>query len=211
MNSEGKKVEGKKVEEAGSEIRSAGRPRSAEVDNGILEAVLDIIAEQGLAAVCIEGIAARAGVGKASIYRRFDSKEELIVSALVHMREQHPRVSDRGSVRERLVSLLDALRHSLADTRDGRIMLAVLSSGQDNPQLSSLVYERIVKFRRSTVEAIVLEGMSAGEFVHHDNVESVVSALVGSSIYLAMWSSLDAPGGTSTEDVVELVLGKSSG
>ena len=58
-----------------------GRPRSSEADDATLWATLDLLAERGYAGLTMEGIAARAGVGKATLYRGWKSCEEVIVAA----------------------------------------------------------------------------------------------------------------------------------
>jgi len=60
----------------------AGRPRDPACDAAILQATLDIFAEHGYGGVSMDGVAARAGVGKATIYRRYRSKDELMLEAL---------------------------------------------------------------------------------------------------------------------------------
>ncbi len=62
-----------------------GRPRSALARKSILDAALALFGEQGLEAMSVEGVAARAGVGKATIYRRWDSKEELVADAIAEL------------------------------------------------------------------------------------------------------------------------------
>ena len=65
-----------------SEPRLPGRPRSEQADQAILSAALDLFAECGPDALCIEQVAAKAGVGKATIYRRWPGKEEMLVDAV---------------------------------------------------------------------------------------------------------------------------------
>src|SRR4029453_16014511 len=74
--------------EAGSAgtTRRPGRPRSEQAEQAIIEATLDLFAEQGFEGVCVEAVAARAGVGKATIYRRWPNKEELLLAALSSMK-----------------------------------------------------------------------------------------------------------------------------
>src|SRR4030095_14956520 len=67
-----------RAEPAGPRI---GRPRSETAERAIIEATLDLIAADGLSAVSIEGVAAKAGVGKTTIYRRWPNKEALICDA----------------------------------------------------------------------------------------------------------------------------------
>ena len=62
--------------------RKPGRPRNASVDAAIIQAALEMLDEVGLQAVSMDGVAARAGVGKATIYRRWDSREDLLIDAV---------------------------------------------------------------------------------------------------------------------------------
>src|SRR5690349_24183101 len=84
-----------------------GRPRSAEADRAILTATVDLLAERGLAAMSIEEVAARAGVGNTTIYRRWPSKGLLALDAFVDsFREEQP-LPDTGTLRGDLLSALD--------------------------------------------------------------------------------------------------------
>jgi len=65
-----------------------GRPRSVESHQAILQATLDLLGEVGFDCMSIDAIAARAGVGKTTIYRRYSSKEELVASAIESLREE---------------------------------------------------------------------------------------------------------------------------
>ena len=187
-------------------LSSRGRPRSEDVNQGILDAVLNSLAEGGLTAVRIEGIATRAGVSKASIYRRFESKEDLIVAALVHMRAQNPIGPSEGTARERLRFMLDGLRSSMARDRDSRVMLAVLGSHQGNVKLAELVFERIAEPGRAMVRSIIVDGINAGEFKPEINLELVLPQLVGPMFYLGIWSMIDSVAHISTAELIDAVL-----
>src|SRR5215472_3964049 len=90
-------------------VRKAGRPRSEQADRAIIEAALDLFAESGPEGLCIERVAARAGVGKATIYRRWPGKEDLLLDALAALTVPLP--APKGvSVREDLAALVDAMR-----------------------------------------------------------------------------------------------------
>src|SRR4051812_38737959 len=84
--------------------RPPGRPRSERADKAIVDATLALLVEEGgVSGVSIEAVAARAGVGKTTIYRRWPNKEALIIDALAALRE--PIVEPRGqSVREDLIT-----------------------------------------------------------------------------------------------------------
>ncbi|MGH2503871.1 MAG: helix-turn-helix domain-containing protein, partial [Ktedonobacterales bacterium] len=81
-----------------TELRRPGRPRSAQADQAILDAALELIAQEGIQGMSIEGVAARAGVGKTTIYRRWPNKDALALDALRTVKP--PIVSfDTGNLR----------------------------------------------------------------------------------------------------------------
>jgi len=67
-------------------IRKPGRPRSAQAHKAILDATLELLAEEGFHGLSIEAVAAKAGVGKTTIYRRWPSKDELVMDAILKCR-----------------------------------------------------------------------------------------------------------------------------
>src|SRR6516165_3387937 len=78
------------ADSAAGEPRRPGRPRSEQADHAILSAALDLFAESGPDALCIEQVAAKAGVGKATIYRRWPGKEDMLLDAIGMLRSQLP-------------------------------------------------------------------------------------------------------------------------
>src|SRR5882757_5788556 len=91
---------------ADQDRKAPGRPRSPQADEAIIEAVLDLLAEgTPFEALSIEAVAARAGVGKATIYRRWSSKETLLVDAVATLKGDPARISG-VSVREDLITLI---------------------------------------------------------------------------------------------------------
>jgi AcrR family transcriptional regulator len=190
-----------------SVLKVRGRPRSEDVDLLILESVLDTIAEGGITKVTMEGIAQRAGVSKASLYRRFPTKADMAVAAVERMRQEIPIIPSRGSAYERLLFLMEATRAGIHGSRYGRIMLAVISHGQERPELAQLVYERILLPRRQRVREIVEQGIQNGEFPSTLNIDVVMPTLIGPMLYLGMWSMCDPVLETKTEDVLRSVMG----
>src|ERR1700721_29190 len=88
--------------------RRVGRPRSMKAERAIIAAALDEFAEAGPQGLCIERVAAKAGVGKATIYRRWPGKEDLLLDAIASLKT--PRPEPRGdSVREDLVALMQTM------------------------------------------------------------------------------------------------------
>src|SRR5262245_23122687 len=96
------------------ETRRAGRPRSLQADRAIIDATLEVFAESGAEGLCIEKVAAKAGVGKATIYRRWPGKEDLLLDAISAMRWPLPKPKGE-SVREDLAALVDAIGRETGD------------------------------------------------------------------------------------------------
>ena len=188
-------------------LKVRGRPRSEDVDLVILESVLDTIAEGGITKVTMEGIAQRAGVSKASLYRRFPTKTDMAIAAVERMRQEIPVIPSQGSAYERLLFLMEATRTGIHGSRYGRIMLAVISHGQERPELAQLVYDRILLPRRQRVLEIVQLGIQNGEFPSTLNIDVVMPTLIGPMLYLGMWSMCDPVLETRTEDVLRSVMG----
>lgn len=188
-------------------LKVRGRPRSEDVDLVILESVLDTIAEGGITKVTMEGIAQRAGVSKASLYRRFPTKADMAIAAVERIRQESPVIPSQGSAYERLLLLMEATRTGIHGSRYGRIMLAVISHGQERPELAQLVYDRILLPRRARVREIVEQGIQNGEFPSTLNIDVVMPTLIGPMLYLGMWSMCDPVLETKTEDVLRSVMG----
>src|SRR6185312_12309336 len=90
-------------EEAG--VSKGGRPRSVQSQQAILDATLTLLAAEGFDAMSIEAIAARAGVGKKTIYRWWNSKEALVIDAIKNVQQVKNPVIDTGSLRDDLIAL----------------------------------------------------------------------------------------------------------
>ena len=85
-----------------------GRPRDPQVDEAIFAATLELLAEQGYAQLTIERIATRAGIGKASLYRRWPDKVSVVLEA-VSRHPQRPSAPDTGSLRDDMLAYLRTL------------------------------------------------------------------------------------------------------
>src|SRR6478736_6442098 len=90
-------------------VRRPGRPREQRADNAIIEAALQLFAEEGYHSMSVEAVAAKAEVSKATIYRRWAGKRELVIDALATLNDDFPRETDPlppGSTRDRLLMCL---------------------------------------------------------------------------------------------------------
>jgi AcrR family transcriptional regulator len=164
---------------AGVEIhRPPGRPRSAEADRAILRATVDLLAEEGYAGVTMEGVAAKAGVGKATVYRRWPSKSALVVDAVDTCREHALQPPDTGSVREDLLAFVRGFMHHLRTSDAGRVMPALVAELARSPELASAFREGFVQPRRAKVLEAVRRGVERGEVREGVDAELVADAVV---------------------------------
>jgi AcrR family transcriptional regulator len=159
-----------------------GRPRSAEADRAIIQATLELIAEEGLAPVTVEAVAARAGVGKTTVYRRWAGKDELVVDALASLNDDLEPIG-AGPASERLIRLLDQLRLRAQGTVGGRIFPAMAACSGTHPQLWALFHERVLEPRRELLRSLLREGVRTGELRADLDIELAVNLLVGGMVY----------------------------
>src|SRR5258707_1829056 len=97
-------------------VRRPGRPRSERAEQAILDAALEAIGDCGVDGVSCEDVAARAGVGKATLYRRWPGKEDLLIAAFAALKQPLPQ--PRGeSVRDDLIAMLEVMAEDAEDTR----------------------------------------------------------------------------------------------
>jgi len=158
--------------------RRAGRPRSEHADRAIITAALEEFAESGPDGVGIERVAARAGVGKATIYRRWPGKEDLLLDALGALRIPLPQPKGE-SVRDDLVALLEALRTQAADPRLVRQFALLMGEGDRYPRLLERYVEAVVEPRREMLRAVLRRGVATGELREGTSVELAVDLLTG--------------------------------
>lgn len=162
--------------EAGA-TRSPGRPRSTRADEAIIDAVLDLLAEGStVESLSIEAVAARAAVGKATIYRRWPGKNELLVDALRRLKGT-PRMPDTGTVRDDLVTLLTAVGDHV-DPRAAQIMPCLVPQVARSAERYGL-YQEMVEARRGIMRAVLQRGVSRGELRDDVDVELMLVLLTG--------------------------------
>ena len=143
--------------------RPPGRPRSAEADRAILRAAVDLLADEGYGGVTMEGVAARAGVGKATVYRRWPCKSALVVDAVTACREAGVPRPDTGSAREDLLAYVRGFMHHLRTSDAGRVMPALVAELSRHPELATEFREGFVQPRRAKVLEAVRRGVERGE------------------------------------------------
>lgn len=190
---------------AGADAPTRGRPRDAALDRRIAQAALDVLADSGIAGFTIEAVAHRAGVGKATIYRRYSGRDDVLAAALDHLRDDIPMATGEGSARERLEAALDFIRTPMTHTRGGRVMAQVISAGAQHPDFLAVFYDRVLGPRRSMLVSILREGVAEGWVDPDADLEAAVTLLVGPMIFLKVWHGTPVASVT-TDQIVALAL-----
>lgn len=185
--------------------RAPGRPRDPKLDAAILEATLQLLASDGYEGLTIEAVAAMAGVGKASVYRRFSGKEELVVEAVASLSEQPERREGMG-VRDELVALLETVRRKNDSSLSGKIFPRLLSAGIENPMLLQRYREQVLDPRRQLFVDVVQRGMEAGVIRPDVDPGHAVDLLVGPMVYRNLIRNDPPPGPELAALIVDDVL-----
>lgn len=161
-----------------------GRPRSERAEKAIVEATLDLLAEEsGVAGVSIEAVAARAGVGKTTIYRRWANKEALIVGALAAAKT--PLSEPAGvSLRADLLMIARAMRAERLH-RHARCFWNVVGGSEKHPELFARYKNDVIEPRREVLRRVVRRGVERGEVRPDADVEVVIGLLVGAFAHRA--------------------------
>src|SRR5215472_11295746 len=197
------------VQMPGDATRRAGRPRSVQADRAIIDATLEVFAESGVEGLCIEKVAAKAGVGKATIYRRWPGKEDLLLDAIGAMRSPLPEPKGE-SVREDLAALVDAIGKETGDPRRVRQFALLLGEGAAYPRLLERYVEMVVEPRRDLVRTVLKRGVATGELREETNVEAAVDMLTGAVLARPRAGRDRADRGYARRVVDELLTGLAS-
>ncbi|MDZ5444486.1 TetR/AcrR family transcriptional regulator [Micromonospora sp. 4G57] len=146
-------------------------------DEAIIEATLDLLAEgSSIETLSIEAIAARAGVGKATIYRRWPGKDALLIDALRRLKGIQPQPAGH-SVRDDLVLLVGAVGHNI-DPRAAKIMPCLVPEVNRSPDHFQL-YQNIIEPRRKLMREVLRRGVATGELRADLDIELTMALLTG--------------------------------
>ena len=141
-----------------------------------MAAALELFAEQGYAGLSIDAVAARAGVNKTTVYRRWPSKAELVTAALYAMRDEDPPPPDTGSLERDLVELLENMAAALATPRK-RALVSSFVLGNADPELRALM--RRMREERPAIPPVVFQrALARGELPKGSDLPLITSALL---------------------------------
>jgi AcrR family transcriptional regulator len=178
--------------------RQIGRPRDARADRAILETTLELIAERGIHAFRTEDVAARAGVGKGAIYRRYRSKDELVTAAVAALVREEIEVPDSGSTRGDLLVLMREAVELYRSPLPARLMPKLIGAMAEHPELARAVREGFLAGRRSALSEVLRRGVERGDLRADLDLELALDVLGGPLFYRLL-----VTGGPLDEQLVE--------
>lgn len=186
-------------------LRGPGRPRSAAAHQAILDAALAILAESGFESLTIEGIAARAGVGKTTIYRRWPNKDLLLVEAIAGLVTTEDPLPETGAIRDDLLWIARRIREQYEQGPFGRVLPALLSAQLTRPEFGEALRKSIVEPRRAGVLGLVERAVERGELRPGTNPSTIVD-LVTAPMFYGHVVMGRLPGYDDLEVIVDTVL-----
>lgn len=181
-----------------------GRPRSEEVEHAIIQATTGLLAEVGYESLSMEAIAARAGVAKTTIYRRWDNKEDLVFAALAQLKRPLPALGGTD-VRADMLTLLDNVRRQWTDSVHGELMHRLSVGGLDHPELYRQFRERLIAPRRAVMLGVLSRGRDEG-LIRADVDLPLVLDLMIAPILSAAFTHQPLPTPAELRLIVDIVL-----
>ena len=161
--------------------RKAGRRRDESKDDAILLATRELLAERGFDGMTMDAVADRAGAGKATVYRRWPSKVQLTVDAVVCARgvaQTVDDIPDTGSLRSDLL----AVRYGRPRTDDdSELMSGLMSAVKENPEVAAVFHEQFVRSRVNMMRGLLERAQARGELrddIDLDMVAAVAPAMI---------------------------------
>jgi AcrR family transcriptional regulator len=170
--------------------RKVGRPRSTKAHQAILNATLELFADEGFDAMSIEAIADRAGVGKTTIYRRWDSKEELMLDAARSLQAEFPIV-DTGNLRNDLIHLLKLVwEMSSSNPLLEKLYVRIVGESRANPDLFRFFYERRLGPRLQLFRQMIERAQACGEIRKDLDPFIVLNLITGPLVFQLLFAGL---------------------
>lgn len=170
--------------------RGRGRPRSAAAHAAILDAAIALVRESGYDALAMEAIAARAGVGKTTVYRRWPSKELLVAEAVERIVLAVP-APDAGRVADDVLALMHRTRRMYEDPGTASLLPALVAAMARSARVAEAVRAGMGAAWQGAMGAVLRRGVERGELRPDADVALALDLLAGPLLYRYLW--LGAP------------------
>jgi TetR/AcrR family transcriptional regulator, regulator of autoinduction and epiphytic fitness len=182
-------------------------PRVERSRQVILQAALDELGDVGYGTFRIESVAARAGVGKSTIYRHWPDKLALIADAFETFHVQMVPSTETGTPRDRVESLVRHVAEIFVDSTFSICIPALIEGAQRDARLQRFHYRYSAERRQGLID-VIAEGVAEGDFPAHLDPKLAALALLGPIIYCRLMSNEPFDPERATE-LVDTILGSS--
>lgn len=180
-----------------------GRPRNEQSTAAILVATIDLVADVGVAALTVDAVATRAGVSKATIYRRWSTKEALMLDAWMSC-VRAPEVPDTGTLRDDLTALFAFFEQPLGNVDLHRVFPQMIAAAKVNADVAE-AYRAFIAERRRPMRTVLERAVARGELAADLDLDLVHDLLVAPLLY--RWLVSDGPVDERlTRGIVRIVL-----
>lgn len=179
--------------------------RALRTTDAILAAAREILAEAGVRGLTVDGVAARSGVAKTSIYRRFAGKHEIALAILLEIVPTVGRAPDRGDTRRELVDYVERTIRAFRNTTMGAVMKGLVSDLSTDVQLSGAFRVQVIAQRMAATQTILERGINRGEIRPDIDMELAHELLV-SPIFYRMFLSGEPLRTRFATQIVDAVL-----
>jgi len=159
-----------------------GRPRSAQSHQAILRAALQLLAEVGFNAMSMDAIAACAGVGKTTIYRRYTSKAELVADAIENVREEII-LPDTGTLWGDIEALIENAAQITLSPVGRQTVAMIISSASSNPQFAQIYWTKYLHPRRKSFALVLERAKARNEIQANLDPDLVFDTMSGIMLY----------------------------
>jgi AcrR family transcriptional regulator len=183
--------------------RGRGRPRSPNTDRAILDAALELLAERGVDGVTIEGIAARAGVSRPTLYRRWRSREDLLADA-IERRRAPVAVPDTGSLAGDLQALFRDIRRGFSASAARELWGLALTIGARAPRFLNRHWASYVQPRRDAMRVIIDRAQARGELSDGLSSEALIDLVSGTLVYVFLFKP-SSPTKREEQDLIHVL------
>ncbi len=184
----------------------ARRPtRSQRTEAAILSATRELLAKGGVRELTVEGVAARSGVAKTTIYRRWRSKDELALAVLIDMVQTVVAVPALADTRSELVALVQGAVRVLGKTLMGSVMQGLVSELATDSELARAFRESVVALRLREVERLLQRGIDRGELRPDIDIGLTHEMLFG-AVYYRLFLSGEPLDRKLAERIVDALL-----
>ena len=189
--------------------KQPGRPRSVQSHQAMLRSTLELLAEVGYDAVSIEAIAARAGVGKSTIYRRYTCKEDLIADAIENIREDLT-IPDTNNLWGDIDALIQSAAQITLNPVGRQTVAMIVSSASSHPEFAQIYWTKYLQPRRQAFSVVLERAKARNEIPADLDPGLIFDIMIGIMLYSLIFQPTSESWETYVRRALALLLKETS-